>query len=75
MDTPRKLLIYGLFQKGRVLAQDGKEFGRKFLAEVATLVTPDTVLRWHRGFIARKWTTWTAEFSFIVVTLDGRRPT
>jgi transposase InsO family protein len=27
------------------------------LAQVATLVTPDTILRWHRQLIARKWTT------------------
>ena len=25
--------------------------------KVATLVTPDTILRWHRQLIARKWTT------------------
>jgi len=24
--------------------------------EVATLVPPDTILRWHRELIARKWT-------------------
>ena len=28
----------------------------RLLAEVATIVTPDTILRWHRQFIARKWT-------------------
>ena len=26
------------------------------MRDVATLVTPDTILRWHRELIARKWT-------------------
>ena len=43
-------------EQRRRLAAKGKELGRKLLAEVATLVTPDTILRWHRKLIARKWT-------------------
>jgi putative transposase len=39
----------------RRLAVKGKVLGRKLLAEVATLFTPDTILRWHRLLIARKW--------------------
>ena len=31
-NTDTKLLIYGLFQKGRVLAQDGLEWSFRFLA-------------------------------------------
>ena len=41
-------------EQRRRLAAKGKEIGRKLLAEVATLVTPDTILRWHRELIARK---------------------
>ncbi len=40
----------------RRLAVRGKAIGRRALTEVASLVTPDTVLRWHRQLIAQKWT-------------------
>ncbi len=40
----------------RRLAIRGKAIGRRALAEVASLVTPDTILRWHRQLIAQKWT-------------------
>jgi hypothetical protein len=40
----------------RRLAVFGERLGRRVLARVATLVTPDTILRWHRHLIARKWT-------------------
>jgi len=35
-------------------AAKGKTLGRKVLAEVRTLVTPETVLRWYRTLIAKK---------------------
>jgi len=32
----------------------GKALGRKILGEYASLVTPDTILRWYQKLIARK---------------------
>ena len=32
----------------RLLAVKGKSIGRKTLLELTTIVTPDTILRWHR---------------------------
>ena len=40
----------------RRLAARGKAIGRRALVEVASLVTPDTILRWHRQLIAQKLT-------------------
>ena len=40
----------------RRLAALGHRLGRGALREVATLVTPDTILRWHRELVAQKWT-------------------
>jgi transposase len=39
----------------RRLAVKGKVLGRKALEQITTLVTPDTILRWHRQLIAEKW--------------------
>jgi putative transposase len=39
-------------QRGR-LAVAGKALGRKALSEIATVVTPDTILRWHRQLVAQ----------------------
>ncbi len=39
----------------RRLAAKGKVLGRKLLAEVAGIVTPNTLLAWHRKLIAKKW--------------------
>ena len=39
----------------RRLARIGKVVGRKALGEVASLATPDTILRWYRELVARKY--------------------
>ncbi|QDU92425.1 integrase core domain-containing protein [Lignipirellula cremea] len=38
----------------RILAVKGKALGRKTLRELTTIVTPDTILRWHRELVAKK---------------------
>ncbi len=40
----------------RRLARKAKVLGRRLLGEIETLVTPDTLLAWHRKLIAKKWT-------------------
>ena len=40
----------------RRLAALAHRLGRRLLRDVATIATPDTLLRWHRLLIARKWT-------------------
>ena len=37
------------------LAEIGKKLGKQALAEVASVVTPDTILAWHRKLVARKF--------------------
>jgi len=39
----------------RRLAVKGKLLGRKAIQQIATIVTPDTILRWHRQLVAKKW--------------------
>jgi hypothetical protein len=40
----------------RRLAARAYRVGRAVLREIATIATPDTLLRWHRQLIADKWT-------------------
>jgi transposase InsO family protein len=68
----------------RRLAVHGHRLGRRRLRQVATMVTPDTILRWHRQLIARKWTYATgprgrvgalAEIRRLVVRMAEENPT
>jgi putative transposase len=67
----------------RRLAVRPHRLGRQRLRQIATLVTPDTLLRWHRQLIARKWTYATrpgrrgvlAEIRRLVVRMATENPT
>jgi transposase InsO family protein len=69
-------------ERGR-LARHGHRLGRRRLGQVATIVTPDTILRWHRQLIARKWTDATrprrrgvlAEIQRLVIQMAEENPT
>jgi putative transposase len=39
----------------KTLAELGKKLGRQALAEVATIVKPETILAWHRTLVAQKF--------------------
>src|SRR3954462_7630906 len=38
-----------------LLARKAKAVGRKALLELDTIVSPDTLLRWHGRLVAQKW--------------------
>ena len=39
----------------KTLAEIGKKLGKRALEEIATLVTPNTILAWHRTLMAQKF--------------------
>jgi putative transposase len=43
------------------------------LRQIATVVRPDTILRWHREFLARKWTYARKRFGRQGVLVEIRR--
>jgi putative transposase len=66
------------------LATRAFRVGRRALREIATIVTPDTLLRWHRRLVARKWTYTSsrsgrrgvlAEIRQLIVRMAGENPT
>jgi transposase InsO family protein len=68
----------------RRLAVRAHRLGRQALRDVATIVTPDTLLRWHRQLVTRKWTYATrrtrrggvlAEIRHVVVRMASENPT
>ena len=50
---PRRLRLTD--DQRRRLAVKGKVLGRRRLADVAGIVTPDTILRWYRKLVAKKY--------------------
>ena len=43
-------------EQRRRLAVKAKTLGRKLLARIATIATPETLVAWHRKLIAEKYT-------------------
>ncbi|HPC65647.1 MAG TPA: hypothetical protein PK525_13630, partial [Anaerohalosphaeraceae bacterium] len=50
----KKRLLLNDDQRRRLAAR-AKKLSRKALAEICTVFSPDTLLRWHRNLIARKY--------------------
>jgi Homeodomain-like domain len=42
-------------EERQTLAEIGKQLGKQALDEVATIVTPETILAWRRRFVAKKF--------------------
>jgi len=65
----KKRLLLNDDQRRR-LAVKGRALGRKALRELTTIVTSDTILRWHRELVAKKW-----DYSARQRKKPGRPPT
>jgi transposase InsO family protein len=55
LESSDRRILFNDDQRRR-LAAKGKPLGRRALEVIATIVTPDAILRWHRRLIAEKWT-------------------
>ena len=52
---PKRLRLRLSDEQKRRLATKGKILGRKLLGTFGTLFSPDTILKWHRMLVARKY--------------------
>ena len=50
----KKRILLSANQKKR-LGIKAKTLGRRLLKDIGTIFTPDTLLRWHRQLVAKKW--------------------
>src|SRR5467141_4652645 len=58
----------------RRLAVLGRRIGRRALGQVATVATPDTILRWYRELVAKKYDGSAKRGAGATGTVTGGRP-